>query len=400
MFAQVGQDSESKLYVVALSGGGAAQLPTRGSGAWSPSVARDWTLLYISDINTRDLVAQTINDPSTAVTFPSTLEYARPEFRPEGTITAPPANWPPAGVGTTPPTTPPPPTSPPPTSPPPPPTLKVGAWGDSYMSGEGAPDPELGYLFSSDQPDNRCHRSSRAFAALIAKQLGRGLDFHACSGAVLADYVRPYSENHNGKNPGELAQQDTVTQQNDIGFVALGGNNTYFEEVMTYCATRARYQSTCEQTFGKKVEGQLKRLESLNVLEQLYRDIVQRMAPSAKLYVIGYPRFFPVCPPGSCWTGIAFPQRPTFIRSDMVWINNAISQFNVIALRAAARVGGAKFIDVYDVFDGREICNLGNRPALMNRGITNVDGNVRAGSFHPNVQGHAAEARWITARMT
>jgi hypothetical protein len=88
------------------------------------------------------------------------------------------------------------------------------------------------------------------------------------------------------------------------------------------------------------------------------------------------------------------PQRPVFVRSDMVWINNAISEFTVIALHAAAQVPGVKFIDMYNVFNGHELCNLGKKDSWLNR--VNRD---LAESFHPTVRGHRAEADWIMQRM-
>jgi hypothetical protein len=55
-----------------------------------------------------------------------------------------------------------------------------------------------------------------------------------------------------------------------------------------------------------------------------------------------------------------------------------------------------KFIDVYDVFKGHEICNtLGNKD-WMNRAIPKLK---ISWSFHPNVAGHYAESLWIAARM-
>lgn len=271
---------------------------------------------------------------------------------------------------------------------------RIGAWGDSFISGEGAPNAKQGYLPGTDQPNNHCHRSSRAFPALVAKQLKMKLDFHACSGAVLADYGSPYSQNHDGKNPGEAPQRDTITKQDKLGFLVLDGNNIDFASVMTYCATRAIYQPTCEKTYGKQVASRLKKLEASKVLVQLYKDVLSRMAPGARLYVLGYPRFFPKRPPGTCWTGVALPQHPVFTRSDMAWINNNISTLDVINMRAAARVPGVQYIDNYDVLDGHEICN-GKHAEWMNRTINSTNEFVRSGSFHPNTGGHAAEAKLV-----
>jgi hypothetical protein len=275
--------------------------------------------------------------------------------------------------------------------PPPPGVLKVGAWGDSYISGDGAPDPVVGFLAGTDDPSNRCHRSIRAFPELIAQQLHRELDFHACSGAVIRDYANPYADSHQGKNPGEPAQRDTVSKQDGIGLLVLDGNNIDFTSVMQYCATRAIYQPSCKQTYGKQVETLLSKLRKSKVLAALYSDMLLHMAAGAKLYVVGYPRFFPTQPPSSCWTGALLPQHPVFTRSDMVWINQSISELNQINKRAAGSVPGVKFVDTYDAFKGHELCNTGGKEEWMNRVV--FPDTVQ--SFHPNVQGHEAEAKLI-----
>ncbi len=292
------------------------------------------------------------------------------------------------------------PTPPPTSSPPPPPTMKIGAWGDSYISGEGAKDPNLGYLPGTDQADNHCHRSSLAFPALIAQQRHMELDFHACSGAVMQDFYAPFSQSeyHPGTNPGEPAQLDTVSSQDSIGFVVIDGNNLQFSDIMNYCATRQLGQPSCEKVFGKFVDRKLNQLNSTPNLAQLYRDVHSRMAPGAKLYVVGYPRFFPANPPKSCNTGVPGLPVPVFSKSDMIWINLSIARLDAINARAAA-AAGVKFINVYDAFAGHEICNQVGNTQWMNKAIRSLNKYVQAGSFHPNLDGQQAEARWITARM-
>jgi hypothetical protein len=367
----------SVLYVINAAGGIPVLLPILGPDAFAPTISRDWVLGYTNDNALQ--VVQPIADAAGAIVYPEDLHGAG-QFIQQGVVTAAPAGFPPSGN-------------------PQPKPLKIGAWGDSYISGEGAKDPQFGYMTGTDVPGNHCHRSVRAFPVLIAKSLKRGLDFHACSGAVLADYTKPYAQNHEGKNANESAQRDTVSKQDDIGFLVLDGNNIDFAGVMQYCATRAVYQPTCEHEFGKRVNALLDKLRNNNTLVQTYKDLVSRMAPSAKLYVIGYPRFFPVRPPGSCWTGATLLQRPVFTRADMVWINNAITSLNVINMKASAKVKGVKFIDTYDVFTGHELCNTHGAQAWMNKAISNLDEYVRAQSFHPNVQGHKAEAAWVGQRM-
>ena len=279
-------------------------------------------------------------------------------------------------------------------------TPKIGAWGDSFISGEGAPnpDPTLGFLLGTDQTGNHCHRSSKSYAALIAATKHMGLDFHACSGAIVQDFYTPFSQNHPGEGSGELPQLDTVSSQDTIGLLSIDGNNSLFPEVMNYCATRQFGQNSCERVWGKAVKQRLEEIAASPTLPGLYRDVHRRMAPGASLYVIGYPRFFPVNPPKSCNTGVPGLPVPTFSRSDMKWINEQIAALDDIN-HQAANAAGVKFIDVYDVFKDHEMCNTRGNKEWMNRALPALPSFNLAWSFHPNVDGHFAEAQWIAARM-
>jgi Tol biopolymer transport system component len=96
-----GAESLTGLYVVALSGGNAVKLSTISTGQpRAPTIARDWSLGYMTNNFPFNLlfVVQTINDPTGAFQY-SYDDINSAEFRPQGTVTAPPPNWPPAGVG-------------------------------------------------------------------------------------------------------------------------------------------------------------------------------------------------------------------------------------------------------------------------------------------------------------
>ena len=83
----------------------------------------------------------------------------------------------------------------------------------------------------------------------------------------------------------------------------------------------------------------------------------------------------------------------------MTWIDDNISTLDGINKRAAAKVRGVTYIDNYDVFDGHEICNSKGAAEWMHRVVNSTDGWVRAGSFHPNVGGHAAEAKLVLGKV-
>jgi Tol biopolymer transport system component len=379
------ETGDTEIYVSDLAGH-RRRLTSNQLTEYHPVVANDWTVYYERlDLADETSHVYSLNLGTLAVErITSGAGESRPTLADTSPVTGPPPGFPPAGWET-----PGPGPSPTPT-PTPAPANRIGAWGDSFISGEGAP----GYQAGTDQPDNRCHRSTQAFPMLIAQKLGKPLDFRACSGAIVQDFRKPFAENHDGKNPAEKAQIQTVNKKQSIGFVTITGNNVAFGEIMEYCATRAITARTCEYRYGDFVKRRLNEISKSPTLPKLYRDIRTRMAPGAKLYVIGYPRFFPKNPPARCSTGLTLPPFSVFVRSDMTWINNQIARLNAINKRTA-KEAGATFIDIYDVFDGHEICNTAKQKPWMNL----VDLGVKSQSFHPNVAGHKAEADWILSRL-
>jgi hypothetical protein len=95
--AVYGLSPENQVRATALAGGAEITLPA--PSGLMPSVARDWTLaiMYQSSIAT-----MTLNNASDLrlqeATVPPYTEGTRPDFRDEGTVTAPPLGWPPGST--------------------------------------------------------------------------------------------------------------------------------------------------------------------------------------------------------------------------------------------------------------------------------------------------------------
>jgi hypothetical protein len=264
------------------------------------------------------------------------------------------------------------------------------ALGDSFSSGEGAPGPS-GYLPGSDIPTDRCHRSIKAYSELDKRLMGTTVfGFHACSGAITQDFFTPYPTNHvkNGKpvNPDEKAPQlNWLSARTKVITLTVGGNNVGFPDVMAYCATRALWQATCQSVWGASVDSAIKNISigtghDHDNLPDLYAAIRAR-APNATVYVLGYPRFFPLNRTARCFTGV--PDR-FFVASDMRWINGEISKFDTLVNRLAT-AAGFKYVNVYGALNGHELCTL--HPWINSANVLH-----QVESFHPNVQGQNAMA--------
>lgn len=194
------------------------------------------------------------------------------------------------------------------------------ALGDSYSSGVGAG----AYISSSGD----CKRTNRAYPALwAAANSPSSFAFTACSGARTSDVTA-----------GQLAPLSSAT---DLVSVTIGGNDAGFADVMTTCVLQS------EATCIARVE-QAKRYVDTTLpgrLDSVY-DAIRAKAPTARVVVLGYPRFYKLA--GSCIGGLSERERAA--------INGGADYLNAATAKRAADHGYA-FADVVPTFTGHEICS-------------------------------------------
>ena len=106
---------------------------------------------------------------------------------------------------------------------------KVVGLGDSYSSGYGMEPFFAGT--HKDGTSNDCQRSQLAYAPLLASAIGIDLDFHACQGAVTADF---YNSRASG-TWGELPQLDYVDDDTSLVTFSIGGNDAHFADILAEC---------------------------------------------------------------------------------------------------------------------------------------------------------------------
>ncbi|MFE1437578.1 SGNH/GDSL hydrolase family protein [Streptomyces sp. NPDC058739] len=193
------------------------------------------------------------------------------------------------------------------------------ALGDSYSSGVGAGS----YIGSSGD----CKRSTKAYPYLwAAANSPSSFAFSACSGARTDDVLA-----------GQLGSLNSGT---GLVSISIGGNDAGFADVMTTCVLSS--DSTCLSrinTARAYVDSTLP-----GKLDGVYSAIRTR-APSARVVVIGYPRFYKL---GTSCLGLSEAKRSA-INAASDHLNSAIAQ------RAAAH--GFVFGDVRGTFTGHEICS-------------------------------------------
>lgn len=241
----------------------------------------------------------------------------------------------------------------------------IVALGDSFSSGEGAPKFEQ----DANGRTHRCHRSSKAWPALLAERKDASFVSFACSGARTTDVV--------GNKPqglpsqiGRLAELDSV----DLVTLTVGGNDLGFKGVLINCGTAF---TRCDRRYG---EGPRDLSEAIGDLEPKLRSVYRRVrdaAPGADLLVLGYPRLFPKRPERSVCAGYA--------PNEVLFLNARIAEANRAIRRAAGSVG-ARFGQVQNAFTGREVdCGKDPRKLQVNRPTLQFPVHFW---FHPNASGY------------
>ncbi|MGD3107446.1 SGNH/GDSL hydrolase family protein, partial [Streptomyces sp. YGL11-2] len=194
------------------------------------------------------------------------------------------------------------------------------ALGDSYSSGVGAG--------SYDGNSGSCKRSTKAYPALwAAAHRPASFSFDACSGARTGDVVS-----------GQLGGLNSAT---GLVSITVGGNDAGFADTMTTCTLQG--ESACLARVGQ-ARTYIKNTLPGN-LDKVYSAIAHK-APSARVVVLGYPRFYKLN--GDCAAGLTEKSRAA--------IDAAADDINGVLAKRAADHGFA-FADVNRAFAGHELCS-------------------------------------------
>ncbi|MFB7916274.1 SGNH/GDSL hydrolase family protein [Streptomyces sp. NPDC056061] len=219
------------------------------------------------------------------------------------------------------------------------------ALGDSYSSGVGSG--------SYDSGSGSCKRSSKAYPALwAAANAPSSFAFAACSGARTGDV-----------KSGQLGSLNSST---DLVSISIGGNDAGFADVMTTCVLQS--EATCLNRIDTARSYVATTLPGN--LDSVY-SAIRAKAPSARVVVLGYPRFYEIG--GSCAVGLSDKVRSA--------INAAADYLNTTTAKRAADHGFA-YADVAGRFGGHEICS-------GNAWLHSVNWLNIGESYHPTAAGQS-----------
>jgi lysophospholipase L1-like esterase len=264
---------------------------------------------------------------------------------------------------------------------------KVVGLGDSYSSGYGMEPFFAGT--HKDGTSNDCQRSQLAYAPLLASAIGVDLDFHACQGAVTADF---YASRADG-TWGELPQLDYVDDDTSLVTFSIGGNDAHFADVLAECILGFELLpfNTCynddkvtkpvAEAFAR-LDGQTSEPASTIPYDTLLKDVRAR-SPHASRVQVGYPPFFTAG--GSDRTFLPGGRCEGVKKADQRWMVEKIAEMNGIIARNDAR-NGFVFADPTTAFSGHELCSGNDEWFYPIRA---------AGKFHPTQPGHLAMAQTV-----
>ncbi|WP_048833359.1 hypothetical protein [Nocardia cyriacigeorgica] len=227
------------------------------------------------------------------------------------------------------------------------PATKVGVFGDSYASGEGAGN----YSPGNEHIDRRCHRSEHTH---VAQLFGPGrTHIFACSGAVQHHLFAPNASSMPTMSQvEEMSRTDVVL---DAAFVSIGGNDMGFGALVTECVlpneiiipsarpappvvldtecgkqdVSANGVSIGEQVTTRRVADALAALTTQlpKTYRQLYDAVnagqsVAERGHEAPLFVLGYPKVFPEVVGIGC--GEFAPREVTFANKLVKHLNRTL----------------------------------------------------------------------------
>jgi lysophospholipase L1-like esterase len=254
------------------------------------------------------------------------------------------------------------------------------ALGDSYTSGPLILVPAVSPL--------GCMRSDHNYPHLAAATLGLVLTDVSCSGATTANMTTA-QKTAVGVNPPQL---DAVTPADKVVTLGIGGNDIGFIRIIENCAALTPFGPTkmgwtCKSYYtAGGVDRIAVAIRAVGPRLEAVLGSVHRLAPDAKVFVVGYPAILPPTGHG-CWPRMPFTFADVpYLRAEEIRLNNVLAQ--------AAAAEGATYVDTYTGSIGHSACT-----PERTRWIEPLVPDSLASPVHPNAAGEVAIAGFVTAAV-
>lgn len=269
------------------------------------------------------------------------------------------------------------------------PTIIAVNLGDSFASGVGATirpgqliENLSRYEVGTNTSTNKCLRSSKSAAVLMAAQRGYTLRNVACSGAVTNELLVTGQFN-------EPAQINAVTPDTSIVTVTIGGNDIGFVGLVT-CVVATNCNDASPEVVASRAS-----LTTLAPKIDLVLSEITSRAPQAQVRIIGYPQVVrdSMNHGAGCFPWLAASEQR--LANDIERTLNGIIKQS--ALSAGANV---QYVDTYNapVFALDDACSL-LPDRKINGLMADIPNVVSPATLHPNEIGHEAIRNLTSATL-
>lgn len=239
------------------------------------------------------------------------------------------------------------------------------ALGDSFSAG-----PFIGTMRTDPQG---CARSRDNYPAFLADWLDvASYTDVTCSAAVTDDLYAPMTLFDGSTAPPQL---DAVTAETDLVTLGLGGNDFGIYESLIQCQDGAACPVVDLTADAARIAAHI---------ERAVRRI-QKAAPDAEVYVVGYPDILPT--EGTCGA--------IGVSADVLGPVAGIAGELNASLRKGATAAGASYVDMEAVSEGHDVCAKGRAWVNGPRFRAGI-----AAPFHPKVNGMRAVAGEVYTTIT
>jgi GDSL-like lipase/acylhydrolase family protein len=239
--------------------------------------------------------------------------------------------------------------------------LRYVALGDSYSAASGVLPP--------DPSSPLCARSTANYPHVIAARTGARLTDVTCGAAETKDFF-------SSQYPGVPAQLDAVQPDSQLITMTIGGNdNGVFIGAIAKCGlaglSTLGQGSPCKDQYGDSFVHDIRHSTYPALVQAL--DGTRLLAPRARVAILGYPWILPK-------TQGCFDKMPV-AKGDVPYLRHVQATLNDAVRRAAALVG-ATYVDLSKVSEGHDACQ-----AVGTRWIEPVLQGTNPVVVHPNALG-------------
>ena len=270
-------------------------------------------------------------------------------------------------------------------------SIRLIAFGDSYISGEGA---DRFFPGTNKVGTDECRRSSTSYPHIVAQRLRVDLDFYACSGAKTFEVVAKAAEPLAAEEETQLFKFKQVEAENNdprpiaAVLVSVGGNDSWFGTLGQACfapGTCDVHRNTLIQNINE-IGGRI---------EVVYKEMRAVFGEETPVVAMPYPL---VMTEDSCEASPLTSQEHRFLFE----FTEVLNEHTRVG---AVRAGVHWFEPGVTAFDEHRICETDEDVAINVLDISPKRGSLWSrilpthwahGSAHPNEDGHRYTADHLT----